>query len=96
MWSRCSLHEPCLCVVHFAKAPADLSPCLGLSSIPPVRWPGAFGRWHFLGATGGLGWVSDHGAPNFGEGSQGMNLAASGAHDILGADSANQQGVGNE
>src|ERR1035437_1655800 len=25
-----------------------------------------------------------------------MNLAASGAHDVLGADSTNQQGVGNE
>ena len=43
-----------------------------------------------------LGRISDRGASDFGERSKRMNMAASRTHDFLGADSTNQQGIGNQ
>ncbi len=58
--------------------------------------PGTAGRWFLLNGSPCLGWIRDRGASDFGERRQGMSLAASRAHDVLGADSANEQGVRDE
>src|ERR1035438_4535687 len=59
-------------------------------------WCRAFCRWFLWLTLCDLRRIGDRGAANFRKGCESMNLAASWTHDVLCANSPNQQRIGNE